>query len=139
MIPTVIGGKRLSNDDAIAHFRQTGENLGTFRTPDDANAYATNLHNAQATMYDAQGNPKSRLAMDTVNQGRQLALNAPKSWYANSDDSGLVLMAHYRDGAILPLKRADGTPIGFKFSDVPGIIARAPQPTSQAQPQASPF
>jgi hypothetical protein len=58
LIPTVVDGKRLSNDAAIAHFKATGENLGTFSTPAAADTYATSLHNAQASMYDANGNPK---------------------------------------------------------------------------------
>jgi soluble lytic murein transglycosylase-like protein len=61
LIPTVMGhpAGRLSNEDAIAHFKATGENLGTFSTPAAADAYATLLHNAQASMYDAHGNPKA--------------------------------------------------------------------------------
>lgn len=59
LIPTVIDGKRLSKQEAIAHFNSTGENLGTFKTPEDADKYATALHNAQATMFDAHGNPAS--------------------------------------------------------------------------------
>jgi hypothetical protein len=45
----MISGKRISSDDAIAHFRATGENPGTFTTPEAANAYATALHNPQAS------------------------------------------------------------------------------------------
>lgn len=57
LIPTVINGKRLSTQDAIDHFKQTGENLGTFDTPENADTYATALHNAQAARYDSHGNP----------------------------------------------------------------------------------
>jgi hypothetical protein len=56
LIPTVVDGKRLTPEQAADHYKQTGENLGTFDTPDHADAYATALHNAQATMYDNQGN-----------------------------------------------------------------------------------
>lgn len=52
LLPTVIGGKLVSNEDAIAHWRQTGENLGYFDTEDNANAYAQALHEAQAKQYD---------------------------------------------------------------------------------------
>jgi hypothetical protein len=47
LIPTVINGKRLSKEDAIVHVRKTGENLGTFDTPENADVYATALHNEQ--------------------------------------------------------------------------------------------
>jgi hypothetical protein len=55
LIPTVVNGKRLSHDEAIAHYKKTGENFGTFDTPAHADKYATALHNAQAKMYDKSG------------------------------------------------------------------------------------
>jgi len=55
LIPTVINGKRLSNEAAIDHFKKTGENFGVFKTPKAADDYAEKLHNAQATLYDSQG------------------------------------------------------------------------------------
>lgn len=59
LIPTVVNGARLSEDAAVKHYRDTGENLGTFSTPAAADTYATRLHNAQASLYDAGGNPLS--------------------------------------------------------------------------------
>lgn len=44
LIPTVVGDKVLSNDEAIDHFRKTGENFGTFKSVDEANSYADALH-----------------------------------------------------------------------------------------------
>jgi len=40
LIPTVIGGKIVTDKEAIAHFKKTGEHLGVFATPEDATAYA---------------------------------------------------------------------------------------------------
>lgn len=54
LIPTVVGGRVVSNDDAIRHWRQTGENLGTFKDPASADAYAQSLHEAQAAEYGGQ-------------------------------------------------------------------------------------
>lgn len=51
IIPTVVDGKVVSNDEAVAHFKKTGENLGTFDTPANATAYAKKLHEAQAAFY----------------------------------------------------------------------------------------
>lgn len=62
VIPTVVDGKRLSEADAIAHFKKTGENFGSFKTIDEANKFATDLHNAQASMYDEHGNPVQQAA-----------------------------------------------------------------------------
>lgn len=44
LIPTVINGRVVSDDEAIDHYFNTGENFGTFRTPDEATAYADWLH-----------------------------------------------------------------------------------------------
>lgn len=44
LIPTVVGGRVVSDDEAIAHYERTGENFGTFRTPSEATAFAEKLH-----------------------------------------------------------------------------------------------
>src|SRR3546814_390667 len=51
LIPTVVGGKVVSEEDAIRHYEATGENLGVFQTPEDASAYAQSLHEQQADQY----------------------------------------------------------------------------------------
>lgn len=51
LIPTVVGGKVVSNADAIAHYKKTGEHLGIFKTPADADTYAEKLHDAQSDEY----------------------------------------------------------------------------------------
>lgn len=50
LIPTVIDGKVVSDEEAIQHFKQTGENFGTFKTPEEADAYADALHNYHARL-----------------------------------------------------------------------------------------
>jgi hypothetical protein len=51
LIPTVVGNKVVSNDEAIAHYKQTGEHLGIFKNEDAADAYAQTLHEEQAKEY----------------------------------------------------------------------------------------
>ncbi len=48
LLPTVIDGKRLTDEQAIQHFLATGEHLGVFDTPENADAYAEHLHEMQA-------------------------------------------------------------------------------------------
>ena len=48
LIPTVVNGKVVSNQAAIKHYKETGEHLGKFKTPEDSTAYAIKLHNAEA-------------------------------------------------------------------------------------------
>lgn len=54
LIPTVSpDGKVLSDEDAIALYRQTGQHLGKFDTAENATAYAQGLHRRQAQQYAA--------------------------------------------------------------------------------------
>lgn len=57
LIPTVVGGKVVSNEEAIKHYQQTGEHLGVFDNADNATAYAEKLHNDQAAEYGGQDFP----------------------------------------------------------------------------------
>lgn len=54
IIPTVVDGKKLTEKEAIEHFRQTGEHLGIFRTPQEAEGYAQRLHLRQEQKYKPQ-------------------------------------------------------------------------------------
>ena len=51
LIPTVVGNRVVSNDEAIRHYQQTGEHLGVFGNLAAANAYAQHLHEDQAKQY----------------------------------------------------------------------------------------
>lgn len=55
LLPTVIGDKVVSNEEAIAHWRKTGENLGVFDNSENADAYAQSLHEEQAAQYGPGG------------------------------------------------------------------------------------
>lgn len=57
LIPTVINGRQLSEPAAIAHYEQTGENLGTFKTPQAADRYAETLHERQGQRYGGAALP----------------------------------------------------------------------------------
>jgi hypothetical protein len=48
LVPTVIDGKVVSDDEAIKHYYDTGQHLGIFASPDAATAYAQGLHNNHA-------------------------------------------------------------------------------------------
>lgn len=56
LIPTVVGNRVVSDDEAIANYRKTGQHLGMFDTPEHATAYAQQLHTDQARDLDAPPN-----------------------------------------------------------------------------------
>jgi hypothetical protein len=52
LIPTVIEGRGVVPiDQAIEYYKQTGQHLGMFDTPDNADTYAQSLHEQQAGEY----------------------------------------------------------------------------------------
>lgn len=52
LIPTVSpDGRVLSDDEAIKLYEQSGQNFGTFRSPDAATMFARQLHEGQAEQY----------------------------------------------------------------------------------------
>lgn len=55
LIPTVSDDGRVMNEqEAIENYRRTGKHLGIFDTPDNATAYAKQLHGEQAQEYGAK-------------------------------------------------------------------------------------
>lgn len=68
LIPKVIvkdgRAQVVSNDEAIIHYRQTGENLGKFASVAAADKYAKDLHNAQELEYGAKYRTKEELQKD---------------------------------------------------------------------------
>lgn len=53
LVPTVVDGRVVSNDAAIAHYKKTGEHLGIFTTPAAATAFAQQLHESEAAKLNA--------------------------------------------------------------------------------------
>ena len=52
LLPTVVNGKIVSEDEAIDHYYKTGEHLGQFDSIDEAEEYAQKLHNRQDWYYN---------------------------------------------------------------------------------------
>lgn len=71
VIPTAINGKIVSDSEAVAHFKKTGENLGKFNNEQNAMKYAQNLHEQQAAEYL----PKSKQTSKPSNLSKADFLN----------------------------------------------------------------
>lgn len=51
LLPQIVNGKRVTQDQAIQHYLKTGEHLGKFNTPEEADTYAQQLHLRQDRRY----------------------------------------------------------------------------------------
>lgn len=70
LLPTVSDdGKLLTDDEAIALYEKTGKHLGIFDNPDDATAYAEQLHNQQEQLYVQGGNNGNARGVRNNNPG----------------------------------------------------------------------
>ena len=67
LIPTVSPAGVMTPQEAINRYRQTGEYLGKFNTPEQANEYAQRLHEEQANLYN-NGTPTGFAAPVQYNQ-----------------------------------------------------------------------
>ncbi len=54
LLPTVVNGKILSEDEAIDHFFESGEHLGMFATIEEVESYAVALHLRQEAYYSPE-------------------------------------------------------------------------------------
>ena len=87
LVPTVVNGKIVSNDEAIQHYYKTGEYLGKFDTVEQANAYAEQLHKQQDSLYNVNSNQVSTLSVTPI---RNTAKNAITS---NTENSKRIVSA----------------------------------------------
>lgn len=55
LLPMVINGERVSRDEAIVHYRTTGEHLGIFDTWEEAERFSYHLHDFQVLALREQG------------------------------------------------------------------------------------
>jgi len=67
-------------------------------------------------------------------QRKEIWLGAIRSggWANNEDDSGLVLMGRFRNGAMGVVRRSDGSRIELKFASAPALATQAPPPEPPA-------
>lgn len=81
LMPTVSPeGRILSDDAAIQRYIDTGENFGTFRTPEAATMFAERLHNSQAEEYaKPKDKPVADLARIKRNVAKMAGMGAPEA------------------------------------------------------------
>ena len=66
LVPTVIDGEVVSEQEAKDHYYATGEHLGMFKTPEDATKYAIALSNRQSEYYNQQKPDEAEATEESV-------------------------------------------------------------------------
>jgi ABC-type multidrug transport system fused ATPase/permease subunit len=110
VIPTIVGGKKVSDKKAIEYFSKTGEHLGLFETQAQADAFARKLHNREAQKFGIGG-----IVAGSASKGIDSvpALLTPGEWVLNLKQQKMVAKAF---GMTLQQARAHlfGTNTGTK-------------------------
>lgn len=80
LVPTIVKdangkAKQLTEDEAIAHYRKTGEYLGKFNTVDEADEYAQRLHVDQELYYTFKANSQYKSTKNNKEKHRILGSN----------------------------------------------------------------
>lgn len=112
LVPTVIGDKVVSDQEAIEHYRKTGQHLGKFDTPEHATAYAERLHAAQEEFYTTRRSGLGELA----GAGLEAATdNILAEGVFRNADGGYSFIDPYSG---LAIGGPDGKPLVFTLDDV---------------------
>ena len=105
LIPQLVDGKLVSKDEAKAHFRKTGEHLGTFDTKDprfnykDYDKYAVGIHEQQGKNYrGADMGIIETSKANSVNAAKAAELDKMYAQRAESEKINLVGQQAYDKG-----------------------------------------
>lgn len=135
LIPTVVGKKVVSNNQAMNHFTKTGEHLGIFNSEQSADAFAQSLHEEQAQEYGAgpsipKGPPIPALQQYGVNMGIydvnnqvQQLTDVYRQKFGHSPPPGLIfdiLKAHGQTGP-MDYNKLFGIPTSIRDAQNAGI------------------
>lgn len=130
LIPTVIGGKVVSDADAVAYWKKTGQNLGVFASEKAADAYSIRLHDEQAKLYLTPAVPTG--VRQAVNAGFEVTKAAAAFSKANGrtptakERAGLWLTYLTTTGAVPPTdsKKLAGQLNGLSDTDISAFQTR---------------
>lgn len=71
LVPQIVNGRDLGEDDAWQHYLRSRENMGTFSSPEYADAYAQEVHNR--TLPNPNASHRPMYVMETPSYSRKFA------------------------------------------------------------------
>lgn len=112
LIPTVArdGSGILSDKDAIAQYKKTGENLGTFDNADNATAFAQRVHAGDPSLYSPEAIARYKAAENSANPAQQPQGSAQTSQALTDQQKAGVAAAQAGQRAYVLDPKGDGTP-----------------------------
>lgn len=129
LIPTVVDGVRLSEKEAIEHYKKTKEHFGVFATPQDANTYASQLHNKmEASVTRPKLSPEERRAIGTKAQAARVRFAHSGMKDTAADAEARALQKQLDDDGAGPSRAASAA------APAPGV-----PPAANAQPPTGPI
>jgi len=97
LLPTVVNGKQLSDKEAIQRYKDTGEHLGKFATPEAADYYAQKLHESQAAVVGYYGKTSTTPTTSATPSSFKKGGKVKKSGMAMVHRGERVLTKHQTD------------------------------------------
>lgn len=123
MIPTVIDNRVVSNEQAIDHYRRTGENFGTFKTIADADAYAEALHQYHAGLLEREASqPRQQGFAGVPGERVTSTYRSPAKNKSVGGVSNSYHMRRYPDGS--PMARDSVPPPGMSMAQYVAELRR---------------
>jgi len=131
LIPTVVGNRVLSDEEAIANYRKTGEHLGKFDTVAHANAFAEKLHNMQDDYYRPRPQQPTTTASDTAFIGKANAVVAKR---VSDEADGIIAGMQNKDNPILPTEQRMNDLLGAAAAtNTPEVLQKVAQAAGEYQ------
>ena len=132
LLPTIINGQIVTEEEAIASYNQTGKYLGKFNTVQEANSYAVVLHERQEWYYTGQ-HPYPIVYLDwLLNVFRSEVNNQPLRIAENIIDISDTIDVNGIFTVLIPEGVKNGKPL--YLDDIPKTIVKTKRPKKKKEP-----
>lgn len=125
LIPTVVGNRVVSDAEAIANYKRTGQHLGMFDTPEHATAFAQQLHESEAQKLKAPAVDYAALAAKARGETAAAPAAAPTTPGRTWTDTAVDLLPAAGGVVGGVVGSLGGSVLGMGVGGVPGAVGGA--------------